>query len=95
VVGATRAQPASAWQTITWREGTAAPLSSRFVRLRVRPAHRDEKLTAPRLQLFVAAMIASLSEEVAAKDQEIASLREHVADRRPCGRTPVPAHRSG
>jgi SRSO17 transposase len=42
-------QPASAWQTITWREGTAAPLSSRFVRLRVRPAHRDEKLTAPRL----------------------------------------------
>ena len=43
-------QPASAWQTITWREGTAAPLSSRFVRLRVRPAHRDEKLTAPRLE---------------------------------------------
>jgi hypothetical protein len=24
-------------------EGTAAPLSSRFARLRVRPAHRDEK----------------------------------------------------
>jgi SRSO17 transposase len=43
-------QPASAWQTITWREGAAAPLSSRFVRLRVRPAHRDEKLTAPRLE---------------------------------------------
>jgi SRSO17 transposase len=41
-------QPPSAWQTITWREGAAAPLSSRFVRLRVRPAHRDHKLTAPR-----------------------------------------------
>jgi hypothetical protein len=41
-------QPKSAWQTITWREGTAAPLSSRFARLRVRPAHRDEKLTEPR-----------------------------------------------
>ena len=41
-------QPPSAWQTITWREGVAAPLSSRFVRLRVRPAHRDHKLTAPR-----------------------------------------------
>jgi hypothetical protein len=31
------------------------------------------------MQLFVAAMMASLSEEVAAKDREIAS--EHVADR--------------
>ena len=41
-------QPKSAWQTITWRGGTAAPLSSRFARLRVRPAHRDEKLTEPR-----------------------------------------------
>src|SRR6202047_3444816 len=41
-------QPKSAWQTITWREGTAAPLSSRFARLRVRPAHRDEKLTEQR-----------------------------------------------
>src|SRR3984893_6045967 len=41
-------QPNLAWQTITWRQGTAAPLSSRFARLRVRPAHRDEKLTEPR-----------------------------------------------
>jgi len=40
--------PKRAWRTITWREGAAAPLSSRFARLRVRPAHRDEKLTAPR-----------------------------------------------
>src|SRR5205823_11688977 len=39
--------PKRAWRTITWREGAAAPLSSRFARLRVRPAHRDEKLTAP------------------------------------------------
>jgi SRSO17 transposase len=41
-------QPKAAWQTIAWREGTAAPLASRFVRLRVRPAHRDHKLTEPR-----------------------------------------------
>lgn len=41
-------QPKSAWQTISWREGTAAPLASRFACLRVRPAHRDEKLTEPR-----------------------------------------------
>ena len=43
-------QPRSAWQTITWREGTSAPLASRFLRLRVRPAHRDEKLSEPRAQ---------------------------------------------
>jgi SRSO17 transposase len=41
-------QPKSVWQTISWREGTAAPLASRFACLRVRPAHRDEKLTEPR-----------------------------------------------
>jgi len=40
-------QPKTAWQSITWREGCAAPLTSRFVRLRVRPAHRDEKRAAP------------------------------------------------
>jgi SRSO17 transposase len=41
-------QPRSAWQTISWREGTAAPLASRFACLRVRPAHRDERLTEQR-----------------------------------------------
>ena len=30
-----------AWHTVTWREGTNTMLSSRFARLRVRPAHRD------------------------------------------------------
>ena len=40
--------PKSAWQTIAWREGSAAPLSSRFARLRVRPAHRDQKLNERR-----------------------------------------------
>jgi SRSO17 transposase len=39
--------PASAWRKITWREGAAAPLSSRFARARVRVAHRDYKLTEP------------------------------------------------
>jgi SRSO17 transposase len=33
--------PARAWRKITWREGVAAPLSSRFARVRVRVAHRD------------------------------------------------------
>jgi SRSO17 transposase len=40
--------PAQAWETVAWREGAAGRLSSRFARLRVRPAHRDEGLEAPR-----------------------------------------------
>jgi SRSO17 transposase len=42
--------PEEAWQTITWREGSADWLSSRFARQRVRPAHRDTKLTEPRAE---------------------------------------------
>ena len=36
-----RALPAKSWRTLTWREGTAGGLSSRFARLRVRAAHGD------------------------------------------------------
>lgn len=36
-----RALPKQAWRTLTWREGTSGPLSSRFARTRVRAAHRD------------------------------------------------------
>jgi SRSO17 transposase len=42
--------PASAWETITWREGSADWLTSRYARIRVRAAHRDEKLQAPRAE---------------------------------------------
>ena len=35
----------AAWQTVTWREGSADWLSSRYARLRVRAAHRDERLS--------------------------------------------------
>jgi len=34
--------PARAWRRIEWREGTDGVLASRFARLRVRAAHRDE-----------------------------------------------------
>ena len=34
--------PQEAWQTITWREGTADRLSSRFTRRRARPSHRGQ-----------------------------------------------------
>jgi len=40
--------PANAWRKVTWREGAAAPLSSRFARVRVRVAHRDYKLSESR-----------------------------------------------
>jgi len=35
------ALPAASYRTVTWREGTNAPLSSRFARVRVRAAHAD------------------------------------------------------
>jgi SRSO17 transposase len=40
--------PASAWRKVTWREGAAAPLSSRFARVRVCVAHRDYRLSERR-----------------------------------------------
>ena len=33
--------PNRAWHVVTWREGSKAPLTSRFAAVRVRPAHRD------------------------------------------------------
>ena len=35
------------WKTVSWREGTKKKLRSRFVALRVRPAHRDERRKEP------------------------------------------------
>jgi SRSO17 transposase len=42
------ALPSCAWRTITWRDGTAAALSLRFARVRVRVAYHDYKLTDSR-----------------------------------------------
>ena len=42
--------PKRAWRTISWREGSAGQLSSRFARVRVRAAHHDYKLTESRAQ---------------------------------------------
>jgi SRSO17 transposase len=39
-----------AWRTIEWREGSAEPLVSRFARVRVRAAHRDDQRAHPRAQ---------------------------------------------
>jgi SRSO17 transposase len=35
------ALPAADWKKVTWREGSAKKLTSRFAAVRVRPAHRD------------------------------------------------------
>jgi SRSO17 transposase len=42
------ALPASAWRTVPWREGPRGVMRSRVARVRVRPAHRDEKRAEPR-----------------------------------------------
>jgi len=44
------ALPEAAWQQVTWREGTSAPLSGRFAAVRVRPAHRDTLRSEPRAE---------------------------------------------
>jgi SRSO17 transposase len=40
--------PETAWTVISWREGTNAVLTSRFARTRVRAAHGDTLMSAPR-----------------------------------------------
>jgi SRSO17 transposase len=42
--------PRNAWRRVTWRQGTNAPLASRFAAVRVRPAHRDYKAATPRAE---------------------------------------------
>ena len=44
------ALPPTAWQTVRWREGTHGAMRSRFARVRVRPAHRDEERTEARAE---------------------------------------------
>lgn len=39
--------PASAWNTLIWREGTNKPLTSRFAALRVRPSSHDWNRSTP------------------------------------------------
>jgi SRSO17 transposase len=39
--------PPAAWKDVAWRQGSQEKLRSRFAAVRVRPAHRDYKLTEP------------------------------------------------
>ena len=45
-----QALPEDAWHQITWREGSKAPLTSRFAAVGVRPAHRDYWRSEPRAE---------------------------------------------
>jgi len=40
--------PPEAWRAVTWRQGVAEPLASRFAALRVRAAHGDARRSEPR-----------------------------------------------
>src|SRR4051794_10500541 len=42
--------PAGAWKVVTWREGTAGSLTSRFAAARVRPAHGGTTRSEPRAE---------------------------------------------
>ena len=69
--------PREAWQTITWREGTADWLSSRFARQRVRPAHRDTKLSEPRAEEWL--LIEWLQDEAEPTKYWLATLPEEIS----------------
>jgi SRSO17 transposase len=47
------ALPTQAWSKVAWREGTNAELSSRFARVRVRPAHRDYLRCEPHPEVWL------------------------------------------
>lgn len=48
VAALTKSLPAEAWQEVSWREGTAEILTSRFAAFRVRPAQGDHRRSTPR-----------------------------------------------
>jgi SRSO17 transposase len=48
VLELTKHAPEGLWQDTCWREGTRGKMTSQFLFLRVRPAHRDEKRQEPR-----------------------------------------------
>src|SRR5260370_10603351 len=69
--------PEEAWQTITWREGTADWLSSRFARRRMRPAHRDNLLSEPRAEEWL--LIEQPQDETEPTKYWFSTLSEDVA----------------
>ena len=48
VAALTKSLPAEAWREVSWREGSAEVLASRFAALRIHPAQGDHRRSAPR-----------------------------------------------
>lgn len=48
VLDLTKYAPKNLWKDVCWREGTRGKMTSRFLFLRIRPAHRDENRHEPR-----------------------------------------------
>jgi SRSO17 transposase len=69
--------PPEAWPTVRWREGSADWLASRFARLRVRPAHRDNWLAEPRAEEWL--LIERPADETEPTKYWFASLPEDIA----------------
>ena len=70
------ALPAKAWKTVTWREGTRHPLRSRFARVRIRAAHRDQKRTEPHPQEWL--LIEWPRGETEPRKYWMSNLREYI-----------------
>ncbi len=47
--------PPEAWRAVTWRQGVAEPLASRFAALRISPAHGDARRSEPRPEQWLLA----------------------------------------
>ena len=69
--------PQETWQTVRWREGSADWLASRFARLRVRPAHRDNLLAEPRAEEWL--LIERPQDETEPTKYWFVSLAEDIA----------------
>jgi len=68
---------AGQWHTVTWREGTNAELRSRFARVRVRAAHRDNLRGSARTRM--AAHRVAQGGRTAAEVLAVHAAREHAA----------------
>ena len=77
VEGLALSLPAEAWEMISWREGSAAPLISRFARVRVRAAHRDFDRSVPRDEEWL--LVEWPTEEEKPTKFWLATLPENVA----------------
>ena len=86
--------PATAWQTVTWRDGVKGELNSRFAAVRVRPGHRDYERPAPWPELW---LLVEWPEGEAEPDQALVRQprRRHGARAPRCSRQAALADRAG